>query len=308
MRNTFPLFIVGTGRSGTTLLRLMFNEHPEIAVPYETHFLPNYINNIGDYGELADKQNMSKLVDALLAEPMIQKWDYVPFKDEVLDAIETPSLAAVIDGLFFCYARAAGKSRWGDKSAYLSKMHLICNLFPNARFIHIIRDGRDVALSSINLKWGSGTRDIVRSAEWWSNHVQTARKVGAALGQSRYCEVRYEDLILNTVAELQRLCEFAEIDYVDDMCSYYKKSNDKIPADRMHQHQNIGKPPDPSRIFAWKKSMSSREVSLFTLYAGEELADVGYEVPLVTWTARRVDFEKSMAMLRKGAIRVLFKR
>ena len=73
----------------------------------------------------------------------------------------------------------------GIKSDYLDRLHVVHEMFPNAQFIHIIRDGRDVA-TVLKLPWGP--EDVVRAAEWWNEHVWVGRRVGAILGPERYLE------------------------------------------------------------------------------------------------------------------------
>jgi len=85
-------------------------------------------------------------------------------------------VAGLISALYAEYAAAKGKPRWGDKSDYLDRLHIVNEMFPNAQFIHIIRDGSDVAHSALKLPWGPD--DVVRAAEWWNEHVWVGRRVG----------------------------------------------------------------------------------------------------------------------------------
>ncbi len=271
-----PIFIVGVGRSGTTLIRLMLHSHPRIAIPYESHFITKYAADLHHYGDLAKGENLRNLVQDVLAEDLLTQWDHEFDLDRIVNGVEEPNINAVIRAIYSDYCNAKGKTRWGDKSDYLSHMNVINDIFPNSQFIHCIRDGRDVANSVMKLPWGPN--DLIQAAEWWSYSVRLGRAMGSMLPAKRYLEVRYEDLVQNTAAELRRICEFLGEDYSDSMLDYYKSSSAAIPSGRKGQHQNVGSPPKASRVCAWKKEMSSVDVAIFDRYAAAQLAAVGYEV------------------------------
>lgn len=106
-------FIVGVGRSGTTLIRLMLNSHPDVAIPYETHFITNYIREMDKYGPLSVSANLDRLIADLLKEDLLSKWDKVPTAQEVKQKLgSNPTLSDVIDAIYSCYAQAHGKKFW----------------------------------------------------------------------------------------------------------------------------------------------------------------------------------------------------
>ena len=275
--NNSPFFIIGIGRSGTTLLRLMFHNHPNIAVPYESHFITDYYNRLDEYGDLSVSENLDKLLSDILQEKLLLQWDHEFDIDRVKALMTDTSLESIFNSIYTDYASGKCKSRWADKSDYLDRMHIINNIFPNAKFIHIIRDGRDVANSVLRLPWGP--KDLIGAAEWWNDCIRLARAVGAVLGDKKYAEVRYEDLVKDPEKELRRLCEFVGEEFSLDMLDYHKSSNVAIPDSRKAQHHNSGEPPKTSRTFAWKNEMSKTNVDLFSDYAKHSLKAVGYEVP-----------------------------
>ena len=272
-----PFFVVGMGRSGTTLLRLMLHHHPRIAVPYESSFLTSYQEQADRFGDLQDDVRLRRLVDSILAEPNLRRWDHTFVPSDVIGRVTARSVAGVVDAVYSDYAAGKGKARWGDKSDYLDRLHLVHQMFPDARFIHIIRDGRDVAQSVLRLPWGPG--DIVQAAEWWNEHLWVARRIGVVLGPSRYMEVRYEHLVQEPARELQRCCAFLGEDYSDQMLSYHRDSDAAIPEDRRVQHRGYDRPPDASRVHAWKREMSRSDVALFSRHARRMLLELDYEVP-----------------------------
>jgi len=97
--NSSPSFIIGLGRSGTTLLRLMLNSHPNIAIPYETTFITKYQKNIASYENLNIDANLHKLVYDILNESMLQFWDHEFDKKNLLNKVKEKNLRGVIDSL-----------------------------------------------------------------------------------------------------------------------------------------------------------------------------------------------------------------
>jgi hypothetical protein len=272
-----PFFIVGIGRSGTTLLRLMLHHHPRIAIPYESGFVTSYYEQRETYGDLCDEANSRKLIGDILREPTLKMWDHAFEVDRILAAAAERTVPGIIAAIYSEYAAAKGKPRWGDKSDYLDRMHVLHEMFPTSQFIHIIRDGRDVAQSVLKLPWGPD--DIVRAAEWWNEHVWVARRVGTVLGPSRYLEVRYEHLVEHAERELRRCCAFLGEAYSTQMLAYTDGTDQAIPSERRGQHYNVNKPPDRSRVAAWKREMNRYDVAIFNKHARRMLLELGYEIP-----------------------------
>jgi hypothetical protein len=190
------------------------------------------------------------------------------------------------------YAARFGKSRWGDKTPfYCHDMEAIRRVLPEARFIHIVRDGRDAALS-LREMWFSPGWEIETQAAYWRKFVLAARRTG--LGRPDYMEVRYEDLILQTQETLCRICAYLNLSYDEAMLSYYTRTPQRLTEHkgrsrpdgtvlltqerRIRQQERTMEPPAPARVFAWKRAMSEEESRRFQLVAGDLLQDMGYEV------------------------------
>ena len=296
--NKEPFFIVGVGRSGTTMLRLMLTSHPSIAVPYESHFLTRYYEKLDSYGALEQRENLETLLRDILSEELLLSWDHEFDFDELISEIAEPvTLGSVFNAVYLNYARAKNKVRWGDKSDYLDRMHIVYDIFPDAKFIHIVRDGRDVVNSVLKLPWGP--KDILAGAEWWSDHVKMAQIVGRVLGKSRYLVVKYEDLVANPESELTRVCEFLGEEFSADMLNYHKTAKELIPEQRRAQHQNTDGPPKSDRCYAWKNEMCAAYQGFFSRVCDSTLNDLGYEIP---------DTEISNLQFKKLKIKSYLKR
>ncbi|MEE9613891.1 MAG: sulfotransferase [Thermodesulfobacteriota bacterium] len=279
-------FIVGAPRSGTTLLRLMLDAHPELAIPPETYFIPRMLE-LGTVPLLLRTRFYRKLLDDI-------RWKDFHLDPErlrgALKEIEPFTLPEGLRCFYRLYAERFGKPRWGDKTPrYSLHLNTIQSALPEARFIHIIRDGRDVALSSKSLQISPGD-DAVMQAAFWLRYLREARQQAGFC--RHYMEVRYEELLTDTTAVLKRVCDFIELPYSPEMEDYHASAGERLDelADRYTAEGKFfpkeeqlkifsltSSPPDPSRIGVWKKEMSEEDRQRFEAVAGGMLRDLGYE-------------------------------
>jgi hypothetical protein len=283
-------FIVGSPRSGTTLLRLMLDSHPLVAIPPETGFLPRAIRSTHGSNERRRRHFEETLVNYPAAAPGWADFGISP--DALASALQSSERFRVDDALrsfYRIYAARFGKSRWGDKTpGYGRSMRLIRRTLPEARFIHVIRDGRDAALSLRHLWFSPGT-DLKTLAWHWRGNVEAIRREAAGC---LYLEVRYEDLILDTASTLKRICAFLDLDYDSGMLGYHHRAAVRLgehhgretPAgvtlltrsQRIGQQWRVTTPPDASRVFLWKTAMCDSERAGFEAVAGKLLQALGY--------------------------------
>ncbi len=291
-------FVVGVGRSGTTLLRMMLDAHPELAMPPETHFVPQFIQSSGRL------RFSPKLAVKTIVEDENRRWnDFGLDADELrteFERLETFNTADVLRTFYRLYASRHGKTRWGDKTPdYVRKMKKIQNTLPEARFIHVIRDGRDVALShnARILRRGKEPVKPREMARRWRKRIIKSRLDAEEV--EHYIEVRYEDLVTDTESVLRRVCEHIELDYDPAMLTYYERAPERLqemagalPAkkgrpereagERVAAHALTMEPPKKERVAVWKQQMSEEENAEFEQAAGYILDELGYE----TATAR----------------------
>lgn len=267
----------GFERSGTTLLSMMMGAHPELAVPLSlTGIQYEYGRRLARYSGIATTADLERLVDDLLAEERIKLWDAALDRTEVLAGLDPGSFAAVFARLHELYAKAKGKPRWGNIDiATLDDMDMAHDWFPEARFIHIVRDGRDVALSHMTIPYGAS--NIAECAQNWVARLHTNLKMGAILGPQRYKVVRYEDLVTRSEATLEELCAFVGLSYSPEMLRYTDMVTEKIPVGRRWLWPALDRPPDASRIGGWRTRMSSSQRIVFEWKANALLRQLGYE-------------------------------
>lgn len=284
--------IVGSPRSGTTLLRLMLDAHSQLAIPPETGFLTVAGKLKGKGDRLRDKffQAITNFPEALPCWP-----DFDIAKEDFRTALAAIEPFNVSDGFrtfYRLYAERRGKLRWGDKTPiYCRHLDAIRRVLPEARFIHLIRDGRDAALSLRRL-WFSPGWEIETQASYWRECVLAARRAGA--NHRDYLEVRYENLILNTRETLEQICAHIELRFEEAMLAYFEQAPERLKehkgrsfpdgrvfltqAQRFAQQQRTTQPPDPACVFAWKQTMDAEEANRFRRVAGDLLQELGYEV------------------------------
>ncbi len=279
--------MVGFGRSGNTLLRLMLDSHPELAIPPETDFIPPitiacglsfrpadaFVATLVEHWRLRDLQ-----VDAGRIERAVRRLR--PF-----------DLGEALRIVYRTYAAKFGKTRWGDKSpGYLPVMPLIAHVLPEARFVHVIRDGRDAWLSIRDLWFGPDT--IEEAAESWQRWIVDARRAAKLLPS--YAEVRFERLVSDPEGTLRDLCAYLELPWDDAMLRYYERAPQRIAeviteasdgervvasvAQRHRIHALTAQPPIASRIGRWHRELPAEDVATFEAIAGETLAELGYEL------------------------------
>lgn len=272
-----PFFVVGAARSGSTMLRLMLNRHPMLAVPPESHFLIPLLQTLPCKCALNPEQ-VQQAAMIITKHPRFSAWCTPAEKlTEAFLKHPDPTLGALVDTTYRLEIRPTGKSCWGDKTPqYASIIDSIDSLFPRARFIHIVRDGRDTSLSLRNVRW-YGWIEYER-AQYWKRTVRTVESVGARIGPSRYTHVFYEDLVLSPEATLQGLCNFLEIPMHESMLSFHEDALDHISEEQRNSgdHRKVARPPRQTDVARWRRESSWFSVLLFEAIAGKALGREGY--------------------------------
>jgi Sulfotransferase family len=269
----FPFF-VGAGRSGTTLLRAMFDSHPEMAVPNETRLIVRLARDRARY-DTPDGFDIDEFWKDVVVLMNYKPWDLTA--EEVREALApgVSGYAGAIRSLYEFYARREGKRRYGNKTpGFVTDLPMLAELFPEAKFVHLIRDGRDVVLSHLDIDtWGPST--LGEAAAQWARHVRKGMNDGGALGPSRYMEVHYEALLENPEATLEGLCRWLELAYDDAMLRYFERA-DRVAGDTPH-FRNIYRPPTKG-LRDWRAQMAAEDVEQFEALAGDVLTAAGYEL------------------------------
>ena len=276
--------VVGVPRSGTTLLRMMLDAHPELAIPPETGFLPA----LADLEPTADPREAAwRIISGFHTWP-----DFALDPDRLRQAIlDAPPTAADAARVFYrLYAERFGKPRYGDKTpTYGTEIDRLASLLPEARFLHIIRDGRDV-VSSVRGLWFRAGDSIESCARDWAARLARTRTLGSQV--PCYLEVRYEKLVVEPEDTLRAICRFLELAFDARMLTYYLTAASRLEehqarygadgsliiskVDRLHNQRFVTQPPRADRIGRWTTELTADECARFESVAGDWLDALGY--------------------------------
>lgn len=282
------VFIVGCPRSGTTLLQRILNAHPQIAVLPETHWLRTFFH--ARIGMTNDGYVDDEMILQLASHPRFHILQMEHLEISALLSTHKPiRFAEFVSLLFDHYGEKCGKQFVGDKTpGYIRDMLLFHRLWPQARFVHLIRDGRNVALSAI--PWTEtdelsrypdfATRSVETAALWWETYVRFGREARDSLGGEFYFEIRYETLMNQPQTECYNLCRFLRIPYSDAMLA--------VPLRTQLRH--------------WESQMKPEDQENFEAASGDLLDELGYRRRFT----KVADEKKSAALrIRSGIVHYL---
>lgn len=275
-----PIFIVGAPRSGTTLLQYMLRSHPNISLPTgESHFFIPFQRAAASFGDLSVRANMQRCLEEawrrrgefLETDFHGLRFDVEALADRLLREGRT-TVAEVIRGLYEANAAGEGKGRWGEKTPYyILHTDLIRQMFPDAVFVHVIRDGRDVALSMLERRYDLGIHNIRDAAETWAKYVRAGLDAERHLGPGRWRTLKYESLLREPKATVSRLCGFLGEPFSEAVIDFRKAGETgKTPL--------LQKPLQQTNLEKWRTRMSAWQRAMFEHVAGDTMRAVGYEV------------------------------
>lgn len=268
-----PFFIFGCPRSGTSLLTRMLDAHPNLAIPYESHFYNWAYPLVQRYCDLRNPSTRAGVVREMLRTDPMTMWSPPLSAEETLAAIPRPDLHGLFEGLMQAWTRRQGKSRWGEKTPpHTLLWRTIHAGFPDLQVIHLVRDGRDVALSHKAAPFGP--KHVYQAARRWVTYLSAAEEAQATLGEGAFLTVRYEDLLAEPEPELRRICTFLGEEFAPEMLTFYT-GEFAYPTDGRNI-ANLRKPVLSDNAGKWRTRMSARELRIFEAIAGPELERYGY--------------------------------
>lgn len=286
---SFPApFVVGVPRSGTTLLRLMLDAHPGLALPPETGFLLPLVRAEAPVAPKSPAELLAAVAGYhTWSDFGLSAGDY----GRELDRLEPFDLAEGVRIFYRLYAAKLGKPGWGDKTpAYGPHLEALHRLLPEARFVHIYRDGRDVALS-LREVWFAPSRDPAGLGRFWAERLEEIRRAGRRV--PRYLEVRYEDLVREPEATLRTVCRFLDLPFHHAVLGHAESAERRLSEvqdqhlpggrvvtreTRLFQQRHVTSPANPSSVGRHRSGMTLGERRAFESVAGPLLFELGYEV------------------------------
>jgi hypothetical protein len=254
----------------------MFDSHPEMAIPPEFH-MAQFLAKVSGRSFRRAGFGVDAFVEQLTRHYGFRRTGLQP--DLVRARLReegTDTVADAVRLVFSLYAAGQGKRRYAEKTPVnVVHMPTLARVFPEARFIHLIRDGRDVALSYLDADFG--VNSVAESAIYWQRFVKIGRRDGRRLGPERYREIRYEDLVEDPESSLRSLCDFVALPFDRGMLSYHRRADDlMVNLSHRQYHQRLHLPPTRG-LRDWRRDMRSEDVLLFEALAGKTLAELGYQ-------------------------------
>ena len=277
-----PIFIIGSERSGTTLLLAILASHPRIAVPEVTWYYPRFRPYLHTYGDLADPGNFETLAHEMangLRVPFWRMTDVNPanFGAEIASragAIER-SFSGVFAAMFERYANYVGKPRWGEKTpGNVFYIRQILEDFPNAQFVYIYRDCRDASAEFIDSQFGP--TNAYNAAVMWRDGQEAVKPFRESLGADQWINVRYEDFVRRPVDSLKTLCAFLGEEYTDDLMAFHLSP---VAQRRGKTKDNwaLAHPISDRHVGIYRHQLSIDQQRITAWVAGDLMGELGYD-------------------------------
>jgi len=273
-------FIVGTSRSGTTLLQAILNAHSRICIPPETHFFTYEDEFEGGWPHLFSADDIPSFVRFLFREK--RRLDDLGLDESaVLRAVERLNITS--KQILFLLVAAMYRNRteedgdiMGEKTPrHLLQVDTIARRYPEARFLVLFRDPRAKALSERKVPFGSPSLFV---STWrWRRYVREHQRLRRTLSDDRYYQTTYETLVRNSRSEAGRIAAFLNVDFEERMLAFHERGADErgYPA-REDWKANTMEPIQEKHIDKWRRELSPREVALVEWTAGPCLREMGY--------------------------------
>lgn len=277
-------FIIGRPRSGTTLLRFLFEAHPRILVPPESPFILNLYRKYRKVTDW-DPSIIREFCDDVFKQRYFDKWltDKEHLYQRLLEKEGKATFQTMVRQVCLSYTSVFEKEEilWiGDKNpGYSLYVHRIHQLFPEAKIIHITRDYRDNYLSLIKVNFEVPIVPLV--VYRWKFALKQMWKLKKQIPDQIY-SVRYEDLVADPELCFRAVCQFLGIPYDPEVLSFYRKKSEVEKAYSAHDeisqvHQSLFNPISTRRIDLWKTEMKSGDVRIADLVAGKAAEMAGYK-------------------------------
>lgn len=276
-----PVFIIGSERSGTTLIMALLGCHPHLAIPEVAWYYPRFRPYLFTYGDLSDINNFRALCHEMAHGLRTPYWGMnvnpAMFGDEILERATgmERSFAGAYASMFERYAEEVNKKRWGEKTPYnLFYIGEILEDFPNAQFVFIYRDGRDVSAEFLQASFGP--TNIYCAADLWRMGQEAVKPWRAKLSDHQWLDIRYEDLVRDSLGILKRVCGFIGEEYSDEMMSFHTTPTAKRRG-QTKDNWALAEPISDKHVGIYRELLSVRDQRIMAAVAGETLEEYGYD-------------------------------
>lgn len=261
-----PVHIIGHARSGTSILADVLRRYLQISFGTESQFIIRFYKKLPQYGDLYDEGNIVRLIRDVAAERCFQRWHkfdgFVLDPEQLFHDLSERSYRGVLDAAFMQLARHGQMTRWGDKTPeYVHHLPTLYQLLPDAQYVHIVRDGRDVALSIFQQEFGA--KNVYKAASDWRQQLMSVRTFAASLPPEQFLEIRYEDFLGSTDHVFRQLVDFLGVE-ID-------------PPGLEHLATQLQQELKADNFNKWREGLTEPQQRLYKRIAGDVLTDYGYE-------------------------------
>lgn len=274
-----PVFLISSERSGSNLIRVMLGNHSSFVAPAPPHLLKNFLPLLPFYGDLREVESLRLLARDMTAvmNDQVGSWRTRLSGDELAAVVSEPSYAGLFDAVYRKEAEAHGKTRSFVKDNGVAEFAFeILALFPDARFVALVRDPRDVAASWLRSVSHAG--GVLQAARAWVRDQRALLRILAVLhDKQRVHLVHYEGLIESPEEELRTLCKFLSEPFEPAMLEFHKSEEAATGAHRVADWANLARPVMSGNTGNWRTQLSPRQVHLVEKSAGVEMRMLGYE-------------------------------
>lgn len=276
-----PFFVVGCGRSGTTLLRVMLNRHSQLAVPLESLFVLDYLQASNDVP-------IDRMREMIVDEYELREWGLDVSSEQLVDCSRPVDLVSRLHELF---AIEEGKESWGNKTPrFVRHWRLLKSAFPAARFVHVVRDPRAVADSLARSEVHRSTH--YHGARRWVHDVTAGLEMEKQLGED-VLRLPYERLVSETDESIESVCRFLGVD--PEPIGESAGGQEEYDAYYQRIHKLVSGPVDPGRAEAWRQEMPADRIRLVEGVAGDLMGTLGYAPSTPTTRPGRMDVISAQA-------------
>ena len=244
------IFIIGVGRSGTSLLQSILNSHSKISFLPETQFLRSYVfkKNVS-----INESNYKEIISQLEKDPRFSRLNICP--KIVIE--KSKNMIDVYRNITNFYLKNKNKEIIGDKDPkIIENIEVLNYFFPNSKIIHIIRDPRDVVLSRTKAKWSKKYPYFMHSIIYYLQMTLGRKMLYKYFNKNNFYELKYEDLIKDPNYELKKICNFLEVEYENNILNYHNSSKELVSKDEFEWKKETFNPVDNKNSNKWKKEFN----------------------------------------------------
>jgi hypothetical protein len=255
---------------------MMLAAHSRLSIPPETWYLLPLVKRFS-FDRPLNPEEIEAAVSIITGH---YRWPDMKLSAQefrgAVGQLARPYLRDLVEVVYRWHMQAEGKVRWGDKTPpYIEILPELARMYPDSRFIHLIRDGRDVAKSFQATGWvGWSWYD---NAEQWIWALELHWRWIRSEIRDRILEVRYEKLVLETEATLREICRFIGEEFEPRMLSWEWQVDELVPSREAQQHRKLKQRIGPEGVSRWKREMSARQIFITEAFMGSHLKRLGYE-------------------------------